>query len=527
MSDKRFELSRRKMLGGLGIMGVASAGAGLGTTAYFSDEERFENNTITAGQFELHVTQSTHVVDQDGRGPDEQTFDTMLAAAQEEDDTIEVLDGFLDITDAKPGDVYQYCWDICVKHNPGYVQITLDSEEETGEDRGVTHTTPPATGLLSDYMRAIVTIDDQRDDGFFPDSPREIIPGPQNIVFQGTLGELVDEFSNGGLVHASDDGETVEYCHLPCETSVVDGETSPDPDGVRICVLLYLPESTDPDSRPGFLFGPLAPEDVPGNLVQGASFEADVHFAAEQCRHNDIPFAPSVFRLGEDAAVNTGFESVSGDGFVGDGYWTDDPDQLNQDDGAYEQLYLTFEEAFGPYYIDQLATFTVGEIDAIRYRTRRPSGAVQDYFMEVFTFPDGSNDDASWYGRQLQALPNDALDPNVTADTWLTWRTDSGQNQLTFYDYNHDYDTTDGNAPPYLGQETGVTLADIQATTSFDWSQHVPDADPTMKNYRDEEVRALRFATASGWQATHEGDLDAIEIRLTDGREILVDLGPY
>jgi len=525
MEDNNIGLSRRRVLGGLGAIGVASAGAGLGTTAFFSDSGSFENNTITAGQFELAVTQSTHFVDQDGIGPDEGTFDTMLATAQAQDETIEVLDGFLDITDAKPGDVYQYCWDICVKHNPGYVQITLASEESTGNENDVGHV--DASGLLSDYMRAIVTIDDQRDDGFFPESPSEVTASPQSVVFKGTLGELIENFSTGRLVHASDDGETVEYCHLPCETSVTDAETSPDPDGVRICVLLYLPESTDPDPRLDFRFGPIAKEDVPGNLVQGASFKSDVHFAAEQCRHNDIPFAPDVFQLGEDPARNTGFESVSGGGFVGDGYWTDDPDQLNQDGGAYEQLYLTFEEAFGPYYVDQLATFTIGDIDAIRYRTRRPQGAVQDYFMEVFTFPDGSNDDAGWYGRQLQALPNNASDPNVTDNTWLTWRTDAGQNQLTFYDFNHDYDTTDGSGPPYLGRNTGVTLADLQATASFGWSQYVPEADSTPKNYRDEEVRALRFATGSGWQDTHEGDLDAIEIRLVDGREVLVDLGPY
>ena len=525
MEDTNIGLSRRRMLAGLGAVGVASAGAGLGTTAYFSDSESFENNTLMAGQFELHVAQSTHLVDQDGIGPDEGTFDEMVATAHAEDETIEVLDDFLDITDAKPGDVYRYCWDICVKHNPGYVQITLTSEESTGNENDVGHV--DASGLLSDYMRAVVTIDDQRDDGVFSDNPQAVTAGQQNVVFEGALGELVDQFSNGELVHAINDGETVEYCHLPCETSVADAEISPDPGGVRICVLLYLPESTDPDPRLDFLFGPIAEEDVPGNAVQGASFEADIAFEAEQCRHNDSPFASNILRLGDDPARNTGFESVSGGGFIGDGYWTDDPNQPNQDGGAYEQLYLTFEEVFGPYYIDELATFTIGDIDAIRYRTRRPQGAVQDYFVEIFTFPDGSNDDASWYGRQIQALPNDALDPNVTDNTWLTWRTDAGQNQLTFYDFNHDYDTTDSNGAPYFGQNTGVTLADLQTTASFDWSQYVPNADSTPKNYRDEEVRALRFATGSGWQATHEGDLDAIEIRLTDGREVLIDLGPY
>jgi len=48
-------LSRRKVLAGLGAVGVASAGAGLGTTAYFNDTESFNNNTLTAGELDLKL----------------------------------------------------------------------------------------------------------------------------------------------------------------------------------------------------------------------------------------------------------------------------------------------------------------------------------------------------------------------------------------------------------------------------------------------------------------------------------------
>jgi len=36
-NNNKIPLSRRSVLGGLGAIGVASAGAGLGTTAFFSD----------------------------------------------------------------------------------------------------------------------------------------------------------------------------------------------------------------------------------------------------------------------------------------------------------------------------------------------------------------------------------------------------------------------------------------------------------------------------------------------------------
>ena len=53
--NNKLDLSRRKLLGGLGAIGVASAGAGLGTTAYFSDEESFTDNRIDAGMLDLKM----------------------------------------------------------------------------------------------------------------------------------------------------------------------------------------------------------------------------------------------------------------------------------------------------------------------------------------------------------------------------------------------------------------------------------------------------------------------------------------
>ncbi|MFB6069212.1 MAG: VWA domain-containing protein [Halobacterium sp.] len=61
MSQKRkLELSRRRVLGALGTIGVASAGAGLGTSAYFSDQETFQNNRLVAGSLDLKVDWEEH-----------------------------------------------------------------------------------------------------------------------------------------------------------------------------------------------------------------------------------------------------------------------------------------------------------------------------------------------------------------------------------------------------------------------------------------------------------------------------------
>ena len=62
-NDRQFSISRRKVLAGLGTIGVASAGAGLGTTAYFSDQETFQNNQLTAGTLDLLVDWEEHYYD--------------------------------------------------------------------------------------------------------------------------------------------------------------------------------------------------------------------------------------------------------------------------------------------------------------------------------------------------------------------------------------------------------------------------------------------------------------------------------
>jgi len=288
-------LSRRRVLGGLGAIGVASAGAGLGTTAFFSDSESFENNTITAGQFELHASQMIYAVDQDGTGPDEVLFEQELAEAQAANPDAAAVEGALTITDAKPGDSYKLCWDPCVKYNPGYIRLLLDDiVEETGNNNGVTHT--DASGVLSDYFLAVVTVTGQ--------------DGVEAVVFEGTLAELIAGFGDGSisLVHSTadvdDDGFEVdgsaEYCHDPCEVmedtddeEPVDEPVDESADPVEVCIYLYLPTDADIGETVavgGVDFGPLDAAESPGNLVQGASFETDIVFEAEQCRHNETPF---------------------------------------------------------------------------------------------------------------------------------------------------------------------------------------------------------------------------------------------
>ncbi|MFD1589104.1 TasA family protein [Halorientalis brevis] len=59
MTDKNIELTRRKVLGGITTVGVASAAAGAGTFALFSDSESTTDQTISTGTVDLNGSEPT------------------------------------------------------------------------------------------------------------------------------------------------------------------------------------------------------------------------------------------------------------------------------------------------------------------------------------------------------------------------------------------------------------------------------------------------------------------------------------
>lgn len=56
--QRQFTLTRRRLLGGVAATGVAAAGAGAGTWAYFQDTESSTGNTIDAGTLDLKLSDS-------------------------------------------------------------------------------------------------------------------------------------------------------------------------------------------------------------------------------------------------------------------------------------------------------------------------------------------------------------------------------------------------------------------------------------------------------------------------------------
>ncbi|MFW5917100.1 MAG: SipW-dependent-type signal peptide-containing protein [Halorubrum sp.] len=257
-------LSRRAMLAGLGAVGVASAGAGLGTTAYFSDRESFEGNAITAGELDLSVTwqqlyrggpQSSRAVDYGSAGrpfvnayPDDdgdgvQSFerddgrreyvdrtaydDPEAAAAAGENlafscEEIAMFDepsfgpndeSLIELDDVKPGDCGEITFGIKLCDNPGYVWL---HGEPTDEGDGG-H--PESGGAeLADRIRARAWYDDG--DNVFQEG--------ETPILGGSLREVLDALRDGVLLASDPDPDF--GVPDPDDSAALDGITLTDDD---------------------------------------------------------------------------------------------------------------------------------------------------------------------------------------------------------------------------------------------------------------------------------------------------------
>ena len=229
-------LSRRRVLGGLGAIGVASASAGLGTTAFFSDSESFENNTITAGQLDLSVTwqqlyyggpQATRpgdygaaerpfvnaYPDSDGNGlqsferedgvdeyVDLDAYDDPKEAAKEgrnlefaceEIATFDEVSfapnegSLIELDDVKPGDSGEVTFGIKLCDNPGYIWLHGELTDEG--DGGHTES---GGAELADLIQARAWYDDGNN----------VFDVGETPIIGGTLREVLDALNEGAFL---------------------------------------------------------------------------------------------------------------------------------------------------------------------------------------------------------------------------------------------------------------------------------------------------------------------------------------
>ncbi|WP_144900853.1 vWA domain-containing protein [Halobellus captivus] len=164
MTEYELDLTRRKVLGSIGAIGAASAGAGLGTSALFSDTESFENNTITAGTLDLKVdwqqsyygaSESWEFVnahpDHDDDGEQSIDLGGNTGVVKYSDDDKNIVDALtcenfdqnyeenfgdqeslVSLNDVKPGDEGEITFSLHLCDNPGYIWLTADNFSQSG-----------------------------------------------------------------------------------------------------------------------------------------------------------------------------------------------------------------------------------------------------------------------------------------------------------------------------------------------------------------------------------------------------------
>jgi predicted ribosomally synthesized peptide with SipW-like signal peptide len=215
MNKQQITLSRREILLGVGTIGTASLGAGVGSYAAFTDTEE-ASTSFTAGELDLRIDWQEHYNgelveafpdhDSDGKqslevGGEIYTnpleFPNYCANVPNAtvDHTLRTADHrgapLVALTDVKPGDWGEITFSLHLCGNPGYVWMdgVLRENAENGITEPESAVDDDGTGELADAIRARAWYDLDCDN---------VQDGDEIVFAQGSLAEVLGELSDGG-----------------------------------------------------------------------------------------------------------------------------------------------------------------------------------------------------------------------------------------------------------------------------------------------------------------------------------------
>ena len=210
-------------------------------------------------------------------------------------------------------------------------------------------------------------------------------------------------------------------------------------------------------------------------------------------------------KLGSNYATLANAVGTKDQHYLGEGSW-----KYNHSTTKFE-TYIAPDPYFG-------REITIDDIQSISFHTNKPlptdGSNPYNFFLVIYTKKDGVNDKGSWFGYRLESEPYFANNLDALADTWVTWTTDSGTNQLRFFDP----DTTGT-----YGTYTDPFLQDIQAGV-INWNSYYSGYPTTNIDYGPEKVLYFSFQTGSAWSNSFDGYLDGIIITLKSGDSLTIDL---
>ena len=233
-APKLFETSRRQVLAGLGAVGLASAGAGLGTTAYFSDTESFQGNSLQAGRLDLMLDYKASYDGPNGpeligQAPTEQQlidqygeqatdFDGPLTWEQRADlgfscDTNGLINGeampVFDLDDVKPGDYGEVTMSFHICDNPAHVffraNVLDDLENGITEPEGQAELEDGTdAGELADSIDVRMWYDEDCSNTYDENT------GSADVLIVQDISGSMEYSQNGGVIADGQGGQTTK-----------------------------------------------------------------------------------------------------------------------------------------------------------------------------------------------------------------------------------------------------------------------------------------------------------------------------
>jgi predicted ribosomally synthesized peptide with SipW-like signal peptide len=260
------DLPRRKLLGALGVVGASSAGAGLGTSAFFNDTESFRENSLTAGELNLKLSGSVD-------GTNSPAIDIVTKSSGG------TIDGttptaFFGLSDIKPGDLAIVCLEIIIDGNPAHLKINgsvVSDDNSINEAEKASGETDPLGSVSTSGTGELASKTDVQAFG----------PIPSSGFAQVGVGnyQTLDSFSASG-----GDNTFAAGGNVPMNVSFPGSGT-----GYVLLSDRGTPKCFDPDRYR--VYFALGIAETVGNVIQSDSLDLGLTVEAVQCRHNDdTPF---------------------------------------------------------------------------------------------------------------------------------------------------------------------------------------------------------------------------------------------
>jgi predicted ribosomally synthesized peptide with SipW-like signal peptide len=314
MSEK-LKLSRRKMLAGLGTIGIASGAAGYGTYAAFNDEES-QTTTFTAGELDLRVAYTASYNGEKVANDSDDTDEIELDPTQEDGQLS------LKITDLKPGDVGSLNFEIETTENSNDAwvlsQINIansvdgrDTEPEAQVDDDVDLDEVPNDESMEpgelEYALEFIGFYDSNDlsqffddssgggydfDGNTPAVPAAFYDNAQTNDTPAYLPRTLNDLATQDLQQGTNSNVDVTDEDSDYTGAViVDGDPDNTSDNTQNDALDPLGPGGDagnPENSINFGYDWHLPANT-GNVVQGDSIEIEFKFIAIQDRFSQLP----------------------------------------------------------------------------------------------------------------------------------------------------------------------------------------------------------------------------------------------